>query len=84
MKALTLRRLRPELAQAIEREAREAGTSLSGAVVALLERATGLLKPRRAVHHDFDRYAGSWTAKQARAFDKALTRGRTIDKELWP
>jgi hypothetical protein len=83
MKALTLRHLRPELARAIERKAHESGTSLSGAVVTLLEQATGLAKPRRPVHHDFDRFAGSWTAEQAREFDESLARQRSIDKELW-
>lgn len=82
MKALTLRRLRPELARAIERKAYEAGTSLSGAVVALIEQATGLAKPRKPGHRDFDRFAGSWTAEQAREFDKSLIRQRTIEKEL--
>jgi hypothetical protein len=83
MKALTLRHLRPELARAIERKAHESGTSLSGAVVALLEQATGLFKSRKPLHHDFDRFAGSWKAEQAREFDKSLARQRAIDKELW-
>lgn len=83
MKALTLRKLRPELARAIERKAHESGSSLSGAVVTLLEEATGLLKRRKTVHHDFDRFAGSWTAEQAREFDRALAGQRAIDKELW-
>jgi hypothetical protein len=83
MKALTLRNLRPELARAIERKAQVSGTSLSGAVVALLEQAAGLSKPRRTEHHDFDRFAGSWTAGQAREFDKAPARSRVVDKELW-
>lgn len=83
MKALTLRHLRPELARAIERKAHESGKSLSGAVLELLEQATGLSKPRKPVHHDFDRFAGTWSAEQAREFDKALGRRRTIDKEMW-
>jgi hypothetical protein len=83
MKALTLRHLRPELARAIERKAHESGTSLSGAVLAILEQATGLSKTRKPAHHDFDRFAGSWTAEQAREFDKSLARQRTIEKELW-
>jgi hypothetical protein len=83
MKALTLRHLRPELAREIEREAHEAGTSLSGAVVSLLEQATGLVKSRKPLHHDFDRFAGSWSVEQAKEFDKSLSRLRSIDKEMW-
>lgn len=83
MKTLTLRRLRPELARAIERKAHEVGTSLSGAVLALLEQATGLSKKRKASHHDLDRFFGAWSAEEARAFDRSLSRQRRIDRELW-
>lgn len=83
MKALTLRHLKPELAREIERKAHESGTSLSGAVLSLLEQATGLAKKPKASHHDLDHLAGSWSAEQTRAFDKALTRQRKIDAELW-
>ena len=83
MKALTLRHLRPELARTIERKAHEAGTSLSGAVIGLLEQATGLAKKPRASHHDLDHLAGTWTAEQARVFGKALARQRSIDPEIW-
>ncbi len=83
MKALTLRHLSPELARAIERKAREAGTSLSGAVLALLEQATGLSRKRKPLNHDLDRFFGSWSAEEARSFDRALSRQRQIDRELW-
>ena len=83
MKALTLRRLRPELARAIERKAHEGGLSLSGAVLVLLEEATGLVKKRREVHHDLDFLAGAWSKEEARAFDRTLAQQRMIDPELW-
>lgn len=83
MKALTLRRLKPELARAIERKAHEIGTSLSGAVLALLEQATGLSKKGKVLHHDLDRFFGVWSEEEAREFDKELKRQRKIDPELW-
>lgn len=83
MKALTLRHLRPELSRIIERKAREAGTSLSGAVLAILEQATGLTKRGREKHHDLDHLAGSWSKEQSEAFEKTLARQRKIDPELW-
>lgn len=83
MKALTLRHLRPELARAIERKAHELGSSLSGAVLALLEQATGLVKKRGGPHHDLDKFFGVWSAEEAREFDKELKRQRKIDPELW-
>lgn len=78
-----MRQLRPELARAIERKAHEIGTSLSGAVIALLEQATGLTKKRKEVHHELDRFIGTWSAEEARAFDKSLREQRKIDPELW-
>lgn len=83
MKALTLRNLKPELARAIERKAHEVGTSLSGAVLVLLEQATGLSKKRSALHHDLDRFFGVWSEEEAQEFDKELKRQRKIDPELW-
>lgn len=83
MKALTLRNLKPELARAIERKAHEVGTSLSGAVLALLEQATGLSKKGKVLHHDLDHLIGSWSAEETRAFDRNLARQRKIDPELW-
>ena len=83
MKALTLRRLKPELARAIEKKARKDGTSLSGAVVALLEEATGTARKRKMIHHDLDHLIGSWSAADAREFDKNLAEQRKIDPEIW-
>lgn len=83
MKALTLRHLKPELAREIERKAHEMGTSLSGAVLSLLEQATGLAKKPKAGHHDLDHLSGAWSAEETRDFDKALARQRKIDPELW-
>lgn len=83
MKALTIRHFKPELARAIERKAHESGTSLSAAVLALLEQATGLAGKSRQRHHDLDDLAGSWTPEQAAAFDAALALQRKVDPELW-
>ena len=83
MKALTLRRLKPELARAIERRARKEGTSLCGAVMALLEEATGTAKRKNVVHHDLDHLIGSWSAAEAREFDRSLAEQRKIDPEIW-
>ena len=37
----------------------------------------------RQVNHDFDWMAGTWTAKEANAFDKALAEQRSIDPDVW-
>ena len=83
MKALTLRHLKPDLAKAIERRAEEGKTSLSQAVIAILEQATGLGPKRRRRHHDLDFLAGTWSEAEAKAFAKDLSRQRRVDSELW-
>ncbi len=47
MKTLKLGHVKPALARAIERKARQAGTSLDRAVILLLEEVTGLAKRGR-------------------------------------
>jgi hypothetical protein len=36
-----------------------------------------------AEHHDLDVLAGSWTRKDASAFDRALDAQRRIDPDVW-
>lgn len=85
MKALTLRKLPPDVVRMIERRARAQGVSLTRAAVQLLEEATGSRpeKPRPTLHHDLEALAGAWTAAAAAAFDAALARQRALDPELW-
>jgi tRNA(Ser,Leu) C12 N-acetylase TAN1 len=86
MKAITLRNLPPEIEKVVRKEADRQRTSINKAVISLLERkAEGHKKKRvRAKEHDdLDALAGSWTKKEAAAFDKTLTAQRPIDPELW-
>jgi hypothetical protein len=52
-------------------------------VIELLEERVGAAERKRVVHHDLDRFIGSWTAKEAKEFDDALGEIRQIDPELW-
>jgi hypothetical protein len=85
MKAITLRQIPTELAEIIEREAQATGTSLNKTVLRLLEKATGVSgrgrRPGR--FHDLDELAGSWSAKQAREFDRHLGDQRQLDPDIW-
>jgi hypothetical protein len=84
VKALTVRNLPPEVAKAVKERARKEKLSLNKAVVRLLEEATGAEKgERRAVHHDLDRFFGTWTKEEADAFDEAMREHRKIDPEMW-
>ncbi len=84
MSAITVRNLPPKVARAIREKARKERLSLNKAVVKLLEQATGEGHDRKkAVHHDLDRFFGTWTREQADAFDEALREQRQVDPEMW-
>lgn len=84
MNAITVRKLPPAVAKAVKERARKEKLSLNKAIVSLLEEATGTGRgKKRAVHHDLDKFFGTWTRKEADAFDEALKEQRQIDPEMW-
>ena len=52
------------------------------AVARLLEEATGAEPVKKVVRHDLDRFFGTWSKKEADAFDEALKEQRQIDPEM--
>jgi hypothetical protein len=85
MKLITIRNIPPHLVRIIRRKAEADGVSINKTVLSLLDERAGVSKkkPRRPLHHDLDALAGSWTAREASAFDKALAEQRQIDPDLW-
>lgn len=84
MNAITVRKLPPAVAKAVKEKARKEKLSLNKAIVRLLEEATGAGKgTRKVVHHDLDGFFGTWSKKEADAFDEALREQRQIDPEMW-
>ena len=84
MGAITLRNLPPQVAKAIREKARKERLSMNKAVIKLLEEATGATpKARKVIHHDLDRFFGTWTGEEADAFDEALREQRQIEPEMW-
>jgi hypothetical protein len=85
MKAITLRNLPPEIQKIVRKEADRQRTSINKAVISLLQRKSEAHKKKKPgkEYDDLDRLAGSWTKKEAAAFNKALAAQRTIDPELW-
>jgi hypothetical protein len=81
--AITVRNLPPAVAKAVREKARREKLSLNKAIVKLLEEATGAGPGKKAVHHDLDRFVGTWSREEAQAFDKALGEQRRIDSEMW-
>jgi hypothetical protein len=84
MKAVTLRSLPPNVAEAIRKEANRKGISLNKAVISLLENRVGARekKIRQTRHHDLDDLAGSWSKQEAAAFDKSLADQPPIEPAL--
>jgi len=84
MSAITLRNVPPKVAKAIREKARKERLSLNKAVIRLLEEVTGARQEtRKVVHHDLDRFFGTWTKEEADAFDETLREQRTIEPEMW-
>ena len=84
MKPITLRNVPPEVARKIRQTAQEQNLSANKAVIRLLEENTGAGRPKIGnVYHDLDALAGSWSAREAKAFDRALASQRVIDEKLW-
>ena len=84
MSAITLRNLPPKVAKAIREKARKERLSMNKTVIKLLEEATGATREaKRVVHHDLDRFFGTWTKEEADAFDEALREQRQVEPEMW-
>jgi len=82
--AVTVRNLPPGVAKAVKEKARKEKLSLNKAIVRLLEEATGVEKGKKKIlHHDLDRFFGTWTKEEADAFDEAMREHRQIDPEMW-
>ena len=83
---VTLRGIDPEIAQTIERIAREEGISLNKAALGLLAKGADL--PRKAgdrgcIGHDLDHLFGTWSEAQARAFLQAVRSCEQVDEGFW-
>ena len=84
MKAITLRNIPADVARAVERRASRESQSLNKAVLELVAEGAGLKNRARKVRHtDLDSLFGTWSKKQADAFDRQLRELRTVDPEVW-
>ncbi len=86
MKAITLRNVPPEVARRIEQLARAEGVSFNKATIRLLRKAIESERNRKGARprrDELSALAGTWSKKEADAFDEALRAQRQIDPELW-
>ena len=86
MTQLTLRSTNPQLDLEIRRLARREGLSLNKAALRLLLRGAGLDAGSGNDHRigaGLDKFIGTWTAREARAFERSQKTLEKIDPELW-
>lgn len=84
MKTITLRHLPPPLSRLLQRRALKERSSLNKTVIRVMEESMGLgALPKRKRQHDLDRFAGLWSAKEAREFDRSVKAQRKVDPEMW-
>ncbi|MHC1729998.1 MAG: hypothetical protein AB9866_29040 [Syntrophobacteraceae bacterium] len=82
MKQLTIRKVTPELAGALDTESRLRGRSLNQTVLDLLHQALGLA-PNGGYDNGLGKLAGTWTEDEFFEFEKNITIFEQLDKELW-
>jgi hypothetical protein len=81
MNGITVKDLPPAVAKAVKEKARKEKLSLNKAIVRLLEEATGTdVGRKKAVHHDLDHLAGTWSEAEYEQFMAALREHCQIDQ----
>jgi hypothetical protein len=80
---LTVRRIPPALATALARERKRRKSSLNSTVIGLLNHALGVDAAESPRSNGLGRLAGTWTSRDATAFEKATLATRQVDEELW-
>jgi hypothetical protein len=82
MRHLTVRNVPDALARELDRERLRRGQSLNQTVLDLLAQATGVSR-QAAFDNGLGRFAGTWSAAELRAFDRATRAFEVVDKEMW-
>ena len=68
----------------LKQEAKANHTSVNTLILKLLRCGLGLAHERKKPsYHELDKYAGTWSKKEADEFLNTITDFEKIDKELW-
>lgn len=79
-----LRGLEPELMLILKKEANNQNISVNRLVLMLIERGVGYSRQlKKAKYHDLDKFAGTWSEKEAKEFEKNTEPFEKIDEDLW-
>lgn len=85
MANLSVRGVAEKSLQRLKQNAKRRGVSVNRLIADMLNAETGIApaaKPLTA-QHELDKLAGTWSAAEARAFDKATASFGQVDEELW-
>ncbi|MCZ7589408.1 MAG: hypothetical protein M5U27_11280 [Gaiella sp.] len=82
MRHLTIRNVPADLGERLQEEKRLRGRSLNQTVLDLLSQALGL-EDRGSRSNGLGATAGTWSAAEQDAFERAIADTEQIDEELW-
>jgi len=84
MKSLTIHALDDQLARQIKYRAQELSISMNELVKRILAEGLGIKTPTVPPHQaDFERYCGTWSADETKAFEKRVADTGKVDPEDW-
>jgi hypothetical protein len=72
-----------DVAKALSAERKRRGTSVNATVIMLLRQSLGLTHGAEGYDNGLGRLAGTWTARDLEAFERATEPFGAIDQELW-
>lgn len=79
-----LRGISPQVMRTLKREAEKQDTSVNLLILKLVEKGIGYShEVERPIYHDLDKFAGTWTAADAKDFAKNTKDFEKIDKDIW-
>lgn len=79
-----LRGITSEVMTTLKQEAEKQNTSVNFLILKLIENGIGYSRTvKRPIYHDLDKLAGTWSAKDAKEFEKNTKDFEEIDRDLW-
>lgn len=84
MKTLTLRGIKPDVAEQLRRRAVRQGKSVNRCLAEIVEQSIcGDTRGKPQEYHDLDHLFGSLSDEDSRFIDEAIAESRTVDGEVW-
>ena len=79
-----LRNVAPDVMSLLKKKAGKEKISVNLLILRMIEQGLGIVHPtKKAVFHDLDDLAGTWSAKEKQTFDDNIKPFENVDKELW-